>query len=163
MSIVCLSYVILKERHQRVVHETRSLHCVDCLVVRVQRESNQPRKSCVGCSIIPDRGDSAVAVDAEENRASDVSVPDQNLLDAPTIDMAVCQPRDCGMRPDGVVDMCTNQSLKSDLLSARTPNGDCGSPSMPPTLFRQGLPQPCEPLEDFDAGWLQHMSMPCNW
>ena len=39
--------------------------------------------------VIPDRGDSsAVAVDAED-RASDVSVPDQNLPDALTIDMAV--------------------------------------------------------------------------
>ena len=78
--------------------------------------------------VIPDRGDSsAVAVDAEENRASDVSVPDQNLPDALTIDMAVvCQPRDCGMRPDGVVDMCTNQESEIRLVGcARTPNGDC--------------------------------------
>ena len=107
--------------------------------------------------VIPDRGDSsAVAVDAEENRASDVSVPDQNLPDALTIDMAVvCQPRDCGMRPDGVVDMCTNQESEIRLVGcARTPNGDCEwlTQACPPPCFGRDCPQPCEPLEDFDAG-----------
>ena len=100
--------------------------------------------------VIPDRGDSsAVAVDAEENRASDVSVPDQNLPDALTIDMAVvCQPRDCGMRPDGVVDMCTNQESEIRLVGARTQMVTVnGSPMHAPTpCFGMGTANPCSRL-----------------
>ena len=119
-----------------------------------QNSQTDPLPDVQGAS---DQEDSSTsAIDTEINRPSDVNVRDQNLRDALTIDMAVvCQPRDCGMRPEGVVEMCTNQESEIRLVGcARTPSGECEwlTQACPEPCVGRDCPQPCEPLEDFDAG-----------
>jgi len=127
---------------------------VACSNENLSESAASPSDAIAGDAVIINDASMTDVIDA--NSDPDAVTPDLSIIDAQQPDMAVvCEPQDCGPRPEDVVDTCSGTVEEVELLGcARSTNGQCEwvTQACPPPCIGRDCPQPCEAWTDFDAG-----------